>query len=81
MGDFTMTFVSEEGREYLVLEVCFRSQRLFQISKEDEDEAMQIEFLTDLYLLKEEVKLKFSFSDFEKALEDAKSTFLRARDR
>jgi len=54
--NFEVLFVSENEYNCLVAEILFNGQRLCQISKEKGNENMEILFLTDLYILKENVK-------------------------
>ncbi|KWC09218.1 hypothetical protein WL46_10575 [Burkholderia ubonensis] len=52
------------GREHLMAELSFEGQRLCVIDKEGGNDSMQIEFLVDLYILPDSVKMKFSLDDF-----------------
>lgn len=45
-------------------ELSFEGQRLCVIDKEGGNDSMQIEFLVDLYILPDSVKMKFSLDDF-----------------
>jgi hypothetical protein len=68
---FAVDFVSEATHEHLLVEISYKKQRLCQISKEGGNEKMEIEFLTDLYLLPQSVRMKFPLSDFEKCIREA----------
>ena len=48
-------------------------QRLCVLDKEGGNDQMEIEFLVDLYVLPESVRMKFSLGDFMKTIESAKS--------
>jgi hypothetical protein len=69
---FELLFVSESEYEHLAIEILFCGQRLCQLSKEKGNNEMDIEFLTDLYLLNEKVVMKFSLDEFERVLQQAK---------
>lgn len=59
--------------EHLMAEISFAGQRLCIIEKEHGNENMEIEFLTDLYVLPESVQMKFRLSDFESAIRTARA--------
>lgn len=65
---FNIDFVGEMGREHLMAELSFEGQRLCVIDKEGGNDSMQIEFLVDLYILPDSIKMKFSLDDFVDAL-------------
>jgi len=75
MKDFELEFVSDQAHERLMVEVLFRKQRVFQISRE-EGEEMKIEILEDHYILEEDVILKFPLADFQRALKEAEIALL-----
>lgn len=54
-------------------EVIFKGQRLCILDKEGGNDKMGIEFLSDIYILPESVKMKFNLSEFVKILGVAKS--------
>ena len=72
MNDFEVDFVSDAEHEHLMAEISYKKQRLCLINKEQGNEKMEIEFLTDLYLLPNEVVMKFPLSDFEATIKEAK---------
>jgi hypothetical protein len=74
MSDFTMDFISEEKHEHLAIEIYYKKQRLCQINKEKGNDSMVVEFLTDLYILEESVKMSFPLSEFLKTLEEARDS-------
>lgn len=61
---FNIDFVDEVGHDHLMAEISFEGQRLCVIDKEGGNDSMQIEFLVDLYILPDSVKMKFSLDDF-----------------
>lgn len=73
MSGFEITFVSNLKKEHLSAEISYKGQRLCSIDKEKGSEKMEIEFLTDLYLLPDAVAMKFSLSEFDAAIRDAKN--------
>jgi hypothetical protein len=76
MNDFAIDFVSDINRDHLMVEIFFRKQRLCQISKELGNEHLEIEFLSDIYVLPSEVLMKFSLNDFEAILKEAKDSLI-----
>jgi hypothetical protein len=58
--------------EHLMAEISFAGQRLCILEKELGNENMEIEFLTDLYVLPESVRMKFRLSDFEGVIRTAR---------
>ncbi len=68
---FEILFVSETRYEYLAAEILFDGQRLCQINKENGNEALEIEFLTDLYVVQKSSVMKFSLSEFQRVLDRA----------
>ncbi|KVV08327.1 hypothetical protein WL16_24110 [Burkholderia ubonensis] len=60
------------GREHLMAELGFEGQRLCVIDREGGNDSMQIEFLVDLYILPDSVKMKFSLDDFMGAVNSAR---------
>ncbi|KVQ78321.1 hypothetical protein WL30_31820 [Burkholderia ubonensis] len=60
------------GREHLMAEISFEGQRLCVIDQEGGNDSMQIEFLVDLYILPDSVKMKFSLDDFMRAVNSAR---------
>ncbi|AOJ62726.1 hypothetical protein WJ32_09825 [Burkholderia ubonensis] len=59
-------------REHLMAEISLEGQRLCVIDKEGGNDSMQIEFLVDLYILPDSVKMKFSLVDFMGAVGSAR---------
>lgn len=72
MKEFDIDFVSDTNHEHLMAEISFAGQRLCILNKEHGNENMEIEFLTDLYILPESVQMKFKLSDFESAIRTAR---------
>ncbi|WP_232455365.1 hypothetical protein [Burkholderia ubonensis] len=72
MTKFNIDFVGEMGCEHLMAELSFEGQRLCVIDKEGGNDSMQIEFLVDLYILPDSVKMKFSLDDFMGAVNSAR---------
>ncbi|HDR9153605.1 TPA: hypothetical protein QDB05_000020 [Burkholderia vietnamiensis] len=60
------------NHEHLMAEISFEGQRLCIIDKEFGNDDMQIEFLVDLYVLPESVKMKFNLDDFMGAINSAR---------
>lgn len=77
MSDFHIDFVSEMSHEHLMAEISFMGQRLCLIDKEGGNDSMEIEFLTDLYVLPENIRMKFKLSDFEEVIRVAKEDLSR----
>lgn len=73
MNGFSIDFVSDMDHEHLMAEISFNGQRLCVLDKEGGNDQMEIEFLVDLYILPESVRMKFSLGDFMQAIETAKS--------
>jgi hypothetical protein len=71
-SQFEIDFVSDARYEKLTLEISFRGQRLCQINKDKGNENMEIEFISDIRLLPEEIAMKFSLNEFEEVLRQAK---------
>ena len=71
MTKFSIDFVSEMNREHLAAEISFGGQRLCVLDKENGNDKIMIEFLVDLYVLPESVRMKFNLSDFLKTIEAA----------
>jgi hypothetical protein len=76
MSKFSMDFVSDTKREHLFVEIYFDGQRFCQINRENGLDALEIEFLTDLYKLGRDVPMVFQLSDFEAVLQEAKAGLL-----
>ncbi|HDR9584502.1 TPA: hypothetical protein QDC22_002915 [Burkholderia stabilis] len=58
--------------EHLMAEISFNGQRLCVLDKENGNEEMELEFLVDLYILNDSVKMKFGLDDFIKTIEVAR---------
>ncbi len=72
MTGLSIDFVSDMDHEYLTAEISFDGQRLCVLDREGGNERMEIEFLADLYVLPNNVRMKFSLSDFLKTIEIAR---------
>lgn len=72
VSKFDIDFVSDMNHEHLMAEISFEGQRLCIIDKEFGNDDMQIEFLVDLYVLPESVKMKFNLDDFMGAINSAR---------
>lgn len=72
VSKFNIDFVSDMDHEHLTAEISFEGQRLCVIDKEGGNDSMQIEFLVDLYILPDSVKMKFSLDDFMGAVNSAR---------
>ena len=72
MTGFSIDFVSDTDHEHLTAEVSFNGQRLCVLDKESGNDRMEIEFLADLYVLPESVRIKFSLAEFLKIIEIAR---------
>jgi hypothetical protein len=68
---FEIDFVSDINYEYLIVEVYYQKQRLFRINKEKGIDKLEIEFLTDLYVMNEDIKFCFPLAEFENILKKA----------
>ena len=73
MTGFSIDFVSNMDHEHLMAEISFNGQRLCVLDKEGGNDEMEIEFLADLYVLPESVRMKFSLAEFLKTIEIARS--------
>ncbi|WP_257128247.1 hypothetical protein [Burkholderia sp. MSMB1072] len=73
MTAFSIDFVNDMEHEHLMAEVSFEGQRLCVIDKEAGNDKMKIEFLVDLYMLPDSVKMKFNLDEFLKILATAKT--------
>lgn len=72
MSGFRIDFVSDMDHEHLMAEISFNGQRLCVLDKENGNEEMELEFLVDLYILNDSVKMKFGLDDFIKTIEVAR---------
>lgn len=72
MIGFCIDFVSDMDHEHLMAEISFNGQRLCVLNKENGNEEMELEFLVDLYILSDSVKMKFGLDDFIKTIEVAR---------
>lgn len=77
-NEFEIDFVSDAKLEWLAVEVSFRGQRFIQLTRENGIENIEIEFLTDLYVLPEEVQMKFSMEVFMCMVNEAKQALISA---
>lgn len=69
--DFSFDFVSDTRFEELAVEVSFQGQRFFQLNREKGIENIEVEFLSDIRLLSEEVGMIFPLRIFEEVLREA----------
>lgn len=58
-------------------EIGFNGQRLWVLDREEGNDKMKMEFLINLYVLPESVKMKFSLDDFMKTINIAKSDLIK----
>jgi len=79
VSDFKVDFVSEATSEFLLVEISYKGQRLCQINKEKGEDDLEIEFLSDTYLMAEEVKMVFSLREFQRVLHEAAEGLAAAR--
>lgn len=79
MARFSIDFVSDMNHEHLMVEIGFNGQRLCVLDKEWGNDCMEIEFLADLYVLPESVRMKFSLAEFLKTLEIARSDLAKCQ--
>ena len=56
--DFSMVFVSDLREPYLTLEVHFKDQRLFKLTR-GVGEQIDVEVIDDIYVRSDPVKMKF----------------------
>ncbi|QOT80096.1 hypothetical protein [Cupriavidus basilensis] len=77
MRDFQIVFVSDVDREHLMAEISYRKQRFCLISKEGESEKMEIEFLTDIFIIEKSVVMKFPLVEFVDVLKQAEAELRR----
>jgi hypothetical protein len=54
-------------------EISFNGQRLCVLDKEGGNDEMEIEFLADLHVSPDSVRMKFSLAEFLKTIEIARS--------
>ncbi len=73
MTGFSIDFVSDMDHEHLMAEISFNGQRLCVLDKEGGNDRIEIEFLADLYVLPESVKMKFSLAKFVETVETARA--------
>jgi hypothetical protein len=69
--DCSIDCVSEMTHEHLLVEISYKKQMPCQISKENGNENMEIEFLTDFYVLPQSVRMKFPLQSFEQCVKEA----------
>jgi hypothetical protein len=65
---FELIFTDRAEYEYLAALILFDGQRLCEVSKENGNDKMEIEFLTDIYLFQKETKMRFSLAEFQRVL-------------
>jgi hypothetical protein len=78
VNEFKIDFISSVEFEWLAVEILFRGQRLMQLNREKGIENIEIEILTDIYLLPETVEMKFSLDDFISIISEAKKALISA---
>lgn len=78
MKEFTMLLVDETDYECLLVEIAFNGQRLCQVSREEGPDKLRIEFLKDLYVLPDEVRMEFALDDFLAVIQES-AEILRSR--
>ncbi|WP_217445784.1 hypothetical protein [Burkholderia metallica] len=64
MNGFDIDFVSDVSREHLMAEISFNGQRLCVLDRERGVDEIEIEFLVDIYVLPDSVRMKFSLDKF-----------------
>lgn len=79
MDSFSMDFTTKSEYEYLAIEISYHGQLLCEISMERGADQLDIEFVRNFRLLSEDVVLKFPVIDFERALKEACSSLVEAR--
>lgn len=78
LNEFKIDFVSQTELEWLAVEILFRGQRLIQLTREKGIDNIEIEFLTDMYLLPQTVEMKFPIEDFISIINEAKQALILA---
>lgn len=78
LKEFEIDFVSNVEFEWLAVEVLFRGQRCIQLNREKGLDNIEIEFLTDIYLLPKAVEMKFPIEDFLSIVNEAKQALISA---
>ncbi|MEK6356022.1 MAG: hypothetical protein V4796_24810 [Burkholderia cenocepacia] len=73
MNGFDIDFVSDVNREHLMAEISFNGQRLCVLDRERGVDEIEIEFLVDLYVLSDSVRMKFSLDKFIEIIEIARA--------
>ena len=71
VSDFRVDFVSDATSEFLLVEISYKAQRLCQINKEKGVDDLEIEFLSDVYLRSEELRMVFPLKEFQHVLHEA----------
>ncbi|MBR8374433.1 hypothetical protein KDW20_01525 [Burkholderia cenocepacia] len=61
------------NREHLMAEISFNGQRLCVLDRERGVDEIEIEFLVDLYVLSDSVRMKFSLDKFIEIIEIARA--------
>ncbi|MGO4153077.1 hypothetical protein [Cupriavidus sp. YAF13] len=77
MRDFQIVFVSDVDHEHLMAEISYRKQRLCLISKEGGNEKMEIEFLTEIFIIEDSVVMKFPLVEFVDVIKQAEAELRR----
>lgn len=77
MSGFSIDFVSDMSHEHLMAEISFNGRRLCILDKENGNDKIEVEFLVDLYVLADAVKMKFSLDEFVKVMELARSDLVK----
>lgn len=67
-NEFEVLFVSEDRYDNFVAEILFNGQRICQINNGKGNQNMEIEYLSDLFILEINVEMKLSLSKFQEAM-------------
>jgi hypothetical protein len=75
---FQLMFVSDVRLEHLAVEIQFNGQRLCMVSRERGIDQMQVEFLTNVYVVDADVVMQFPLAEFEHAVSEARRLLAEA---
>ena len=81
MNNFTIDFVSRMDYEFLVVEICYRGQRLCQIDQELGASQLRIWFIDDALVLAQHVSMMFPLSEFTDVISVAKRSLIESNQR
>ena len=74
---FEILFVDTSDEEGAVsVEIQFSGQRLCVLTVANDQETVEIEFVDDLYILPEAIRMKFPLADFHRTLQTAQEDLL-----